>query len=133
VLVGDDLAAAAACKHATRVRGTVEGVPFQSSLNRYADGFHLLVPRQSLEAAGIPPGSEIAYSFEPDPEPPGSVVPADFQAALDATPGAASAFARLSPSHRREHVKGIEEAKQPGTRARRIARAVQVIGAGEGR
>ena len=40
-------------------------------------------------------------------------------------------FEKLSPSHRREYVKAIEEATKAETRARRIAQAVQKLGGGE--
>lgn len=54
-------------------------------------------------------------------------VPADFAAALDAA-GLRSAFDGLAPSHRKEHVRAVEEAKTDATRQRRIAAAVARIG-----
>ena len=54
-------------------------------------------------------------------------VPADFAAALRASPAVAARFAALSPSHRREYLTWIAEAKLAATRARRIARAVEMI------
>jgi uncharacterized protein YdeI (YjbR/CyaY-like superfamily) len=55
------------------------------------------------------------------------VVPEDLAAALAANPAAQAAFAKLPPSHRREHVEAVEEAKKPETRARRIAKAVEML------
>jgi hypothetical protein len=55
------------------------------------------------------------------------VVPEDFAAALASSPVAQAAFAKLPPSHRREHVEAIEEAKKAETRARRIAKAVEML------
>ena len=54
-------------------------------------------------------------------------VPADLAAALAAAPEAKARFEKMPPSHRREYVKYIEEAKRPETRARRIAASVQKI------
>ncbi len=51
-------------------------------------------------------------------------LPDDFATALDAQPGARTAFDALPPSHRREHVRAILEAKRPETRARRIEAAL---------
>ncbi|HET8621428.1 MAG TPA: YdeI/OmpD-associated family protein [Acidimicrobiales bacterium] len=51
-----------------------------------------------------------------DPEP----LPADLAAALAGDPAAAAAFDRLAPSHRREYVQWITEAKRAETRARRV-------------
>lgn len=50
--------------------------------------------------------------------------PPDLAEALRAG-GAASAFARLPPSHRREYLEWIGEAKRPATRERRIRSTVE--------
>ena len=48
-------------------------------------------------------------------------VPHDLDQALAADPAAGQAFLRLAPSHVREYLKWIGEAKQDETRQRRIA------------
>jgi uncharacterized protein YdeI (YjbR/CyaY-like superfamily) len=53
-------------------------------------------------------------------------VPEDFAGAL-AEAGLREAFDGLSYSHRREHVNAILEAKKAETRARRIAKALEMI------
>ena len=53
-------------------------------------------------------------------------VPEDLAAALKAA-GARSAFDALAYTHRKEHVRAIEDAKKPDTRARRIEQAVQMV------
>ena len=50
--------------------------------------------------------------------------PADFAAALAASPAAAAAFTALSYSHQRRHVLAIEGAKAAETRQRRIDKAI---------
>jgi uncharacterized protein YdeI (YjbR/CyaY-like superfamily) len=55
-------------------------------------------------------------------------VPDDLAAALEAA-GMREAFDKLSFSHRREHVAAINDAKKPETRARRIAKAVEMVSA----
>ena len=52
-------------------------------------------------------------------------VPDDLAAALAAAPDAARAFAELAPSHRKEHVRWITEAKREQTRADRIAKTIE--------
>jgi uncharacterized protein YdeI (YjbR/CyaY-like superfamily) len=47
-------------------------------------------------------------------------VPSDINRALAADPAAQHAFARLAPSHRREYLEWIGEAKQDATRRRRL-------------
>ncbi len=54
-------------------------------------------------------------------------VPEDFAKALAASAAAQAAFAKLAPSHKREHIEAILEAKKPETRARRIAKAVETL------
>jgi uncharacterized protein YdeI (YjbR/CyaY-like superfamily) len=54
-------------------------------------------------------------------------VPADLVKALKAAAPAWDRWCELPPSHQREHVDAIEEAKKPETRARRIDSAVRMI------
>ncbi len=53
-------------------------------------------------------------------------VPEDLAAAL-AGAGLREAFDGMSYSHRREHVNAINDAKKPETRARRIAKALEML------
>ena len=55
-------------------------------------------------------------------------IPAEFAAALKAA-GLQAFFADCTPSHRREYLKWIGEAKKPETRATRIQKVVQMIAA----
>ena len=57
-------------------------------------------------------------------------VPADFAAALDAHPGARTRFDSMAFSHRKEHVRAIEDAKTPETRQRRIDKAIVTLSDG---
>ncbi|MEZ5255731.1 MAG: YdeI/OmpD-associated family protein [Ilumatobacteraceae bacterium] len=41
--------------------------------------------------------------------------------------GVRETFDALAPSHRKEHVRAIEDAKKPETRARRIERAIEML------
>jgi uncharacterized protein YdeI (YjbR/CyaY-like superfamily) len=63
-----------------------------------------------------------AKKVEPPPD-----IPADLAAALAAAPEAKARFEKMPPSHRREYVKYIDEARRPETRARRIAAALKKI------
>jgi uncharacterized protein YdeI (YjbR/CyaY-like superfamily) len=51
-------------------------------------------------------------------------VPLDLCAALMEHPKAALIFDKLPPSHKREYIKWITEAKRPETRQRRVASAL---------
>jgi uncharacterized protein YdeI (YjbR/CyaY-like superfamily) len=54
-------------------------------------------------------------------------VPADFAKAMRAA-GVRTTFDALAYSHRKEHVRVIEEAKKPETRQRRIDAAIAKLG-----
>lgn len=78
-------------------------------------------------AAGVAIGDEVEVEVELDAEPRVVVEPDDFARALDADPAARTAYDRLSPSRRREHVLAIEGAKKAETRTRRIDRALATL------
>ncbi|HVQ42265.1 MAG TPA: YdeI/OmpD-associated family protein [Vicinamibacterales bacterium] len=59
--------------------------------------------------------------------------PADLAAALKRSPRALGAFKAFPPSHRREYVEWITEAKAADTRARRVVQAVEWIAEGKSR
>ncbi len=62
-----------------------------------------------------------------------AAVPADLLAALRDQPAAARTFAAFPPSHRKEYVEWITEAKRPETRARRLATTLDWLAAGKSR
>ena len=76
---------------------------------------------------GVEIGDEVEALIELDTAPREVEVPDDLAAALAAAPGAREAFDRLPPSHRKEHVRAILDAKKPETRERRIAACVEKI------
>jgi uncharacterized protein YdeI (YjbR/CyaY-like superfamily) len=51
-------------------------------------------------------------------------LPAELLAALRAAPDAAERFEQLAPSHRREYVRWVAEARRDDTRQRRAAQTV---------
>lgn len=60
-------------------------------------------------------------------------VPTDLAAALKTNKVATITFKNFSPSHRREYIEWIEEAKRPETRAKRLATTLEWLTAGKGR
>jgi uncharacterized protein YdeI (YjbR/CyaY-like superfamily) len=54
-------------------------------------------------------------------------IPDDLATALASQPKADRAFRALPPSHQREYVKWIVEAKKPETRSGRVAKTVQRV------
>ena len=60
-------------------------------------------------------------------------IPPQFTAALKANPAAKATLEGFAPSHRREYVEWISEAKRPETRDKRIAQAVEMLSQGKKR
>jgi uncharacterized protein YdeI (YjbR/CyaY-like superfamily) len=61
------------------------------------------------------------------------VIPDDFRAALKKNKPALATFEAFSPSNQREYVEWITEAKQPATRAKRLATALEWLAEGKPR
>jgi uncharacterized protein YdeI (YjbR/CyaY-like superfamily) len=66
------------------------------------------------------------------PAPPAEV-PDDLANALKKAPAAAKYFASLAPSHKREYITWITEAKQPATREKRLATTIEWLSEGKPR
>ena len=54
-------------------------------------------------------------------------VPKELATALSNNPGARAKFEKLAPSHQREFIKYIQEAKQSPTRQRRADKTIRMI------
>lgn len=89
----------------------------------------LLKQAAKLNASGGKPAARAAKKT-PRPLPD---VPDDFAAALKSAPVAKKVFDAFAPSHRREYLEWILDAKRPDTRARRIAQAVAWLAEGKSR
>ncbi|MEO7192229.1 MAG: YdeI/OmpD-associated family protein [Vicinamibacterales bacterium] len=61
------------------------------------------------------------------------VVPPFFKAALAQVPAAKAAFDEFSPSHRREYLEWVTEAKTQDTRDRRMAKTLEQLSGGKSR
>jgi hypothetical protein len=114
------------------VRVTIGGHTYRSTVAAYGDVYMLPLSAENRAAAGVAAGDEIEVALELDTAPREVVVPPDFAAALAAEPAVERFFAGLSYSQRRWFVLGIEDAKTPETRQRRIEAAVARLREGRG-
>lgn len=119
----------------TAVEGTLNGAPFQASLEPDGQKSHWLkVDRRLREAAGAEPGDEVTLEIAPATEEPEPEVPADLQKALAGTdPKARALWSDITPIARRDWIHWIVSAKQAETRARRIKSACSMLAAGKRR
>jgi len=117
-----------------KVKGTVNGSPFRSSLMPRGDGTHFLVVNKSVrDAAKAAVGASVRVAVEPDTAPRVLELPPDFARALAKNKAARSAWDLFSASHQKEYVGHITEAKKEETRARRIETTIVALAAGRTR
>lgn len=107
---------------------TVHQHTWRSSVASMGGQFLLGVSIENRRLAGVAVGDLVDLDLQLDAAPREVEVPADLAAALAAVPGARDAFDRLAFTHRKEHVRAVEEARKPETRARRVAKTVQAVG-----
>jgi hypothetical protein len=102
-----------------RVRGAVNGAAFRTSLFSDAQGFYLLVNRETQRQAGITCGDAVEIALEPDLEPRPAELPDELAALLDDEPGLRAWYDALSESMRREIGKWVLAVKSESSRVRR--------------
>jgi uncharacterized protein YdeI (YjbR/CyaY-like superfamily) len=87
-----------------------------------------LVRKAAALAASAPAPRKTKHAPKPPPE-----LHPEFAAALKAAPKAKATLDGFPPSAQRDYFEWISEAKQPATRAKRIATAVEWLGEGKRR
>lgn len=105
---------------------TVNGYSYRNTIAVMGGKYMVGLSAEHRAASGLQGGDAIEVDIELDAAPRTVEVPEDFAAALESA-GARDAFDRLAYSHRKEHVRAIEEAKTVETRTRRIEKAVATI------
>ena len=89
---------------------------------------HVRKAMKLVEDGGKSPSARKTTAPRPPPK-----VPAELLAALKANPAAKAAFDAFPPSHKRDYVEWIVEARREETRARRLAQAVEWMAEGKRR
>src|SRR5215813_11729037 len=112
------------------VKGAIHGFPFRSSIFPMGGGkFYMVVNQEMREGAKVKAGDTVEFVMEKDDEPRTIATPPDLLRALNARKSVKALWDKMSYSHRKEHIGHIEEARKPETRARRIAKAIEMIAA----
>ena len=123
--VPDDVVAALGAGKRPPVVVTVGGHTYRTTVAPMEGAFWVPLAAEHREAAGVRADDEVDVRIELDAAPREVSVPADLEAALD--DAARRTFDSLAPSHRKEWVRWVEEAKKPETRAARITRTVDAL------
>lgn len=111
-----------------KVKISLNGYTYRSTVAPYGDVFMLPLSQENREAAGVGAGDQVEVTLELDLEPRIVEVPEDLRAALSAKAGAMEAFDALSYTNRKEFVRQVNEAKAQETRTRRISGIVGKLG-----
>jgi hypothetical protein len=126
--VPDDVVAALGGGRRPSVTVTLGGYGYRTTIAPMGGAFWIPLSAEHREAAGVRAGEEVDVRVELDTAPRETPLPEDLAAALDED--ARAFFDGLAPSHRREWVRWVEEAKKPETRAARIERTAEALKAG---
>ena len=116
------------------VKGRINGVPFQATLEPDGEKSHWLkVNRKIITAAGIDTGDVVTLEITPVAEEPEPKIPPDLRKALATTPQAKTVWQDITPLARRDWIHWITSAKQAETRTRRIGNACSMLASGKRR
>jgi hypothetical protein len=110
-----------------KVSVTVNGVVLRTTVAVYGGRSYIGFRKEIRDAAGLEVGNTIIVTIAPDIEPRIVDVPADLQRALAKNAAARKTFESLSYSHRKEHAQWVADAKKEETRARRVARVIEML------
>ena len=118
----------------TSVEGTLDGQPFQATLEPDGQGSHWLkVPRALRESAGAEVGDTVALEIAPVEKEPEPRVPADLRKALADNPAARSTWSDITPVARRDWIAWMTSGKKAETRGKRLAVAIDKLASGQRR
>jgi Bacteriocin-protection, YdeI or OmpD-Associated/Domain of unknown function (DUF1905) len=108
---------------------TVGGHTYRTTVAQMGGASWIPLAAEHREAAGVTADQEVDVRIELDTAPRETPLPDDLDHALD--DAARAHFHALAPSHRKEWVRWVEEAKKPETRATRIEKTVASLQAGK--
>ena len=106
------------------VEGRLNEASIRATLVPIGKGRHRLYVNGGMRAAaGVAVGDTVSFELLSTAHANVSV-PEDLADALDEVDGAREAFEAMSPSHRRELIRHVDDARTPSTRERRIGRTI---------
>jgi hypothetical protein len=108
------------------VEVTIAGYSYPSTIAVMGGRYLLPVAKQHRLAAGVAGGETHEVTLVHDTSARDTPVPDDLADALDAA-GVRGAFDALAPSHRKEHVRSVADARAEATRQRRIQKVVEAL------
>ncbi len=128
IQVPDEIVEAMGAGKRPPVAVMVNGYTYRTTVAPMGGAYWIPLAAEHREGAGVRAGQEVAVRVELDTAPRETPLPEDLAAALDED--ARTFFDGLAPSHRKEWVRWVEEAKKPETRAARVERTAEALRAG---
>jgi hypothetical protein len=109
------------------VKGTINGLPFRSSLMNMGEGHMMVVNAQLRAGAHCKGGDTVDVVMELDEDERKVEVPAYLKKIINGDAKAKEFWRKLSFTHQKEYVREIDGAKRPETREKRIAAMMDAI------
>jgi Domain of unknown function (DUF1905)/Bacteriocin-protection, YdeI or OmpD-Associated len=109
------------------VRGTINGFPYRSSLMPMHGCHRMVVNREIREGAGVKAGDTVTVVMERDDAPRTVTLPPQLKRELARSRAAQANWDNLSFTQKKEMARSIVEVKHEETRARRLAKVMDVL------
>jgi bifunctional DNA-binding transcriptional regulator/antitoxin component of YhaV-PrlF toxin-antitoxin module len=107
---------------------TINGTfSYRTTVGVMSGKFMIPVSAERRKEANIKAGDPIEVTVEMDTAERTVEIPADLAIALGKNKKVKAAFDKLAYSHQKEHVRAVEDAKKPETRAARIERIITAL------
>ncbi|MEO6996653.1 MAG: YdeI/OmpD-associated family protein [Terracoccus sp.] len=131
IVLPDEVVTAMGAGRRPAVLVTVGGHSYRTTVASMGGRFLVPLSADNRGAAGVAAGDTVEVEITLDTAPREVTVPADLAQALAEDPTAGAFFDGLAPSHRKEWVRWVEEAKRAQTRASRLAKTLAALQAGQ--
>jgi hypothetical protein len=112
------------------VRGTINGFPFRSSLMPMGGCHRMVVNKQMREGASVQAGDVVTVVMERDEAPRRVEIPETLKKELVKSKFAQANWEKQSFTTQKEMARSIIDVKQEETRARRLAKVMDVLKSG---
>ena len=123
-----EVAAKLGLKGMPKIAALIAGQKYRGSLMPMGDGTYCLGVLKSIQDdAGVGFGDSISVELELDTAPRVVDPPVDLAQAIAADKTMAANWEKLSFTNKKEMARGLEEAKKPETRERRLAAALEKL------
>jgi hypothetical protein len=127
ITVPPEIIAALGSSKKPAVRVTINDYTYPTTVAVMGGEFKIPVSAEVRQKAGVTAGEALEVEIVADNQPRTVSIPPDLASALDQDAGAKRFFDGLSYSNQRRFVMGVDEAKTPETRQRRIAKMITML------